>query len=38
MNRRLALGIVADASTADDVVQETFVAAVERPPRARNSC
>jgi RNA polymerase sigma-70 factor (ECF subfamily) len=32
--RRLALGIVADSSTADDVVQETLVAAVERPPRA----
>jgi RNA polymerase sigma factor (sigma-70 family) len=32
--RRLALGIVADAAAADDVVQETFVAAIERPPRA----
>jgi RNA polymerase sigma-70 factor (ECF subfamily) len=32
--RRLALGIVADAADADDVLQETFVAAIERPPRA----
>lgn len=32
--RRLALGIVSDAATADDVLQETLVTAIERPPRA----
>ena len=30
--RRLALALVGDAATADDVVQEAFVAALSRPP------
>ena len=32
--RALARRLVADDHDADDVVQQTFVAAVERPPRA----
>ncbi len=32
--RRLARGLVRDPATADDVVQETWIAALERPPRS----
>jgi len=31
--RRLAVALVGDLATADDLVQETFVAALSRPPR-----
>ncbi len=35
--RRLARGLVRDPDRADDVVQETWLAALENPPRARES-
>jgi RNA polymerase sigma-70 factor (ECF subfamily) len=35
--QRLARGIVGDDSAADDVVQQTWLAAIERPPRSRAS-
>src|SRR5687768_5096866 len=31
--RQLALALVGDAATADDVVQETWLGALQRPPR-----
>src|SRR5262245_45123387 len=33
---RLARGLVRDANVADDVVQQTWLAALQRPPRASN--
>src|SRR5512140_3109750 len=35
--RRLALRLVGDADVADDLVQETWIAAVRRSPEARDS-
>ncbi len=35
--RRLARGLVADGATADDLVQEAYVAALRRPPAQRGS-
>src|SRR6185503_7458737 len=32
--RGLAAGLVADRDEAEDLVQDTFLAAIERPPRA----
>ena len=35
--RRLAHSLVRDPATADDVVQETFLAALERPPQVKSA-